>query len=153
MSRSRIVALSLMLVPAVCATAAAQEIPPAARTTIEKANADWLAAMKRSDAVATAEPYADDAVFVTSTGESVRGRPAIEKLMRDRFASGGHAIGGSIKQDGITAVGNLIYEWGHASLQLARDGAKPTDFKGRYVTVWAADSAGRWRIIRNLSLP
>ena len=61
--------------------------------------------MKRGDAAATAEPYADDAVFVTASGESVRGRAAIEALMRDRFASSGHAVSGTIEDDGLTAVG------------------------------------------------
>ena len=150
-------ALSFLVLLVPCSRARAQsdarEIPATARRTIEKANADWLTAMQRGDAPATAEPYAADAVFVTSTGESVRGRPAIEKLMRDRFASGGHAVDGTIKQDGVTKVGTLIYEWGHASLKLAREGATPTEFSGKYLTVWAADSGGHWRIIRNLSLP
>jgi len=25
--------------------------------------------------------------------------------------------------------------------------------KGRYLTVWSQDASGRWRILRNLSLP
>lgn len=41
--------------------------------------------MQRQDAKAIVEPYADDAVFVLATGESVRGRAAIEQLMRNRF--------------------------------------------------------------------
>ncbi len=157
MSRRVAAALSFFLLSVSCARADAQgdarEISAAARRTIERANADWLSAMKRGDAVTTSEPYADDAVFVTSKGESVRGRAAIEKMMHDRFVSGGVAVDGTIKQDGLTAVGAMIYEWGHASLKLALDGAKPTEFTGRYLTVWAADSGGRWRIIRNMSLP
>ena len=130
----------------------ARAVPAEARHTINEANAEWLRAMKRGDAAAAAQPYADDAVFVTSTGESARGRDAIVQLMRDRFASGGRAIDGDIVEDGLTAVGARIYEWGHASLKLARGNAAPTAFKGRYLTVWAADSAGHWRIVRNLSL-
>lgn len=149
-------ALTLFLFSAACSRPAAQAdvrgIPAAAQRTIEEANAAWMGAMKRADAAATVEPYADDAVFVTASGESVRGRVGIEKLMSDRFASSGHAVDGTIQEDGLTAVGTLIYEWGHVSLQLARDDGKPTESKGRYLTVWAADSAGHWRIIRNLSL-
>jgi len=128
-------------------------VPRAARKTIAAANAAWLPAMKRQDAVAIAEPYAEDAVFVTLTGEAVRGRPAIEQVMRDRFAKIGRVVGGKIAQDGLTRVGTMIYEWGHADLQLLRDGGKPTSSKGRYLTVWKADASGHWRIIRNLSLP
>jgi uncharacterized protein (TIGR02246 family) len=128
------------------------DIPADARRTIADANSGWLRAMKSGDAAATAAPYADDAVFVTALGESVRGRSAIERLMQDRFAASGRAVDGAIQQDGLTKVGDRIYEWGHATLMLARDGAKPSEFKGRYLTVWAADAAGHWRIIRNLSL-
>jgi ketosteroid isomerase-like protein len=138
---------------AVAAPREAREIPAAARRTIGEANAEWLRAMKRGDAVAIAAPYADDAVFVTSSGESVRGRESIVALMRGRLKSGGRAIDGEIVQDGLAAVGGKIYEWGHASLKLARENAAPTAFKGRYLTVWAPDSAGHWRIVRNLSLP
>jgi uncharacterized protein (TIGR02246 family) len=156
-SKRIVAAVSFCLLSAPCAQAGAQgaigEIPAAARRAIDEANGEWLHAMKHGDARATADPYADDAVFVTASGESVRGRPAIEKLMRDRFASGGRAVDGAIKQDGLTAVGGLIYEWGHASLKLGRDGAKATEFNGKYLTVWASDSNGHWRIIRNLSLP
>lgn len=157
-ARAVIVALGIAMSSVASAQGAARPrttgaIPAEARRTITEANADWLRAMKRGDAAAAAQPYADDAVFVTSSGESVRGREAIVQLMRGRFASGGRATGGEIVQDGLAAVGTQIYEWGHASLTLARENAAPTPFKGRYLTVWAADSAGHWRIVRNLSLP
>jgi ketosteroid isomerase-like protein len=140
-----------------CAVTRAQApkpgIPAEARRTIAKANADWLEAMKRQDAGAIAEPYDSAAVFVTATGESVRGRSAIEALMRERFATTGRVTGGKIVQDGLLPVGAMIYEWGHVNLELtpARGGAAALD--GRYLTVWGKSSAGRWRIVRNLSLP
>jgi uncharacterized protein (TIGR02246 family) len=150
-------AWTLFLLSAACTEVDAQGdvrgIPAAVRRTIEEANAAWIRAMKQGDAAATAEPYADDAVFVTASGESVRGRVAIEKLMRDRFASSGRAVSGTITEDGLTAEGTRIYEWGHVSMQLARGDAKPTESKGRYLTVWAADASGHWRIVRNISLP
>jgi uncharacterized protein (TIGR02246 family) len=129
------------------------EVDATARASIAKANADWLDAMKRQDVRAIVEPYTDDAIFVTATGESVRGRSAIEQLMRDRFARTGRVTGGRIVEDGITAAGTMIYEWGHADLEIARDAQAATPVRGRYLTVWARDAAGRWRITRNLSLP
>jgi uncharacterized protein (TIGR02246 family) len=147
----------IFLVSASCVQAAPQNrpssVPPAARRTIAEANAAWLRASKQEDAAAMAEPYADDGVFVTATGEVVRGRAAIAQLMRERFAKEGHAIDGKIVQDGLMRAGGMIYEWGHVELQLARDASKPVGLKGRYLTVWAVDDAGRWRIVRNLSLP
>jgi uncharacterized protein (TIGR02246 family) len=148
---------SIFLVSASCVQAAAQNrganVPAAARRTIAEANAAWLRAIKEEDAAAMAEPFADDSVFVTATGEVVRGRAAIAQLMRERFAKQGRAVDGKIVQDGLRRAGSMIYEWGHVELEFARDASKPVSFKGRYLTVWAADDKGRWRIVRNLSLP
>jgi uncharacterized protein (TIGR02246 family) len=134
------------------ALAAAAAIPPDALRAIAAANNAWLSAMKRQDAAAIVEPYADDAVFVAATGESARGRPAIEQMMRDRFAKAGRVMGGSLIQDGTAAAGSMIYEWGHAELDVSLEGQPPTHVRGRYLTVWQRVS-GQWRIVRNLSLP
>ncbi len=56
-------------------------------------------------------------------------------------------------QDGITRQGAFIYEWGHAVLQIDTAGAAPVQSRGRYLTVWRKSAAGRWEIVRNLSLP
>lgn len=128
-------------------------VPSAARATIAAANADWIPALKNHDAAAVAAPYADDGVFVTSTGEVFRGRAAVAQLMRDRFAQIGAVLGGTLVQDAVTRQGSLIYEWGHADVETARDGAAPQHSRGRYLTVWRLGAGGRWEIIRNLSLP
>src|SRR5262249_28961696 len=156
LAHALVIAGPIFTVSAMCAEAGVQShrlrVPRAARQTIAAANAAWLRAMKRQDAAAIAQPYADDAVFVAATGEAVRGRSAIEQFSRDRFTKIGRVVGGKIVQDGLTRVGTMIYEWGHADLQLSRDGGTTTS-KGRYLTVWRPDASGRWRIIRNLSLP
>ena len=128
-------------------------VPELARKTIAEANAAWLEAMKRQDAKAVAEPYADDAVFVTPTGDTLHGRAEIEAFHRDRFQKSGRVLDGTIEDDGLTLEGKLIYEWGHATLRVAGGGGRISEAGGRFLTVWAADSTGRWRIIRNLSLP
>ena len=81
--------LAAALQPPASATRSTQPIPDDARVAIARANTDWLPAMQRQDADAIVDPYADDAVFVTATGESVKGREAIARLMRDRFRRAG----------------------------------------------------------------
>ncbi len=127
--------------------------PRAARLAIDRENADWLDAMKRGDADAIAAPYDDAGVFVTASGRSVVGQLAIAALMRERFAKEGRLVAGDIVQDGLTRAGPQMYEWGHVDLRLQRSGENPTQVKGRYLTVWSQDASGRWRILRNLSLP
>lgn len=131
----------------------AASVPPEARKTIEEANQSWLGAMRRQDAAAIAEPYADDAVFVTASGVTATGRTAIAQLMRDRFAQPSKVVGGRLIQDGIVRQGSSIYEWGHATLDLAAPDGTASRSVGRYLTVWQQKPGGRWEIIRNLSLP
>jgi len=145
--------LGLLMCPDARSRDSVAGVPREARQAIDRANADWLDAMKREDAAAIAEPYDDAGVFVTATGESVVGRPAIALLMRQRFAKEGRLLDGKIAQDGVTPVGSQVYEWGHVDLRLQRTGASPTRVKGRYLTVWSPDAGGRWKILRNLSLP
>ena len=129
------------------------DIPAAARDTIAAANADWIPALKKHDANAIAAPYAEDGVFVTATGDVFKGRAAVAQLMRDRCAQIGTVLGGSLVQDALTRQGSLIYEWGHADVEIARAGAAPQHSRGRYLTVWRQGPGGRWEIARNLSLP
>ena len=76
---------------------------------------------------ALVDPYADDAVFVTATGESVKGREAIARLMRDRFKPHGRVVGGTLQQDDLVAVGSMIYEWGHADWKSPVPADRPHD--------------------------
>jgi uncharacterized protein (TIGR02246 family) len=128
-------------------------VPAEARTTIAAANAEWIPALKKRDAEAVAAPYAEDGVFVAATGDVFKGRSAIAHMMRDRFAAMGTVVSGTLVQDGLTWQGGSIYEWGHADLELAGDGAAPRHSRGRYLTVWRQGANGRWEIARNLSLP
>lgn len=130
----------------------AEAIPRAAREAIESANKEWVPAMQRRDAAAIGAAYADDAVFVAANGVVANGRHAIEQLMRDRFEAMGRVVGGSIVQEGLRRQGSLIYEWGHGTVDMAHGGGV-TRSTGRYLTVWQASAQGRWRIVRNLSLP
>ena len=135
------------------AAAPPDRVPADARAAIAAANAAWVPAMRRQDVAAIVEPYAEDGVFVTATGESVKGRAAIGQLMRDRFAKTGRMVAGTIAQDGLVRVGDLIYEWGHAEMRLAPEGGAEVSAAGRYLTVWRHEADGAWRIARNLSLP
>ena len=155
--RATVIPAALALGTLMCADASrrygAETAPRAMRQVIDRVNAEWLDAMKRADAVAIAAPYDDAGVFVTATGRSVKGPLAIAALMHERFAKEGRLLDGDIVQDGLTQVGSQIYEWGHVDLRLQRGAERPTQVKGRYLTVWNQDADGRWKILRNLSLP
>lgn len=129
--------------------AAGAALIASARPAIDAANNEWLPAMRAHDARKVAAPYAVDALFVLSNGDSVRGRPAIQKMYEDGFRKPGKIVSGQLVEDGLTAAGHLIYEWGHARVVLDR-GGKPVVSAGNYLTVWQRDPSGHWQIIRNL---
>jgi uncharacterized protein (TIGR02246 family) len=130
--------------------ASAAQMMAEAKPMIDAANKDWLPAMQTADAKRAAEPYAEDGIFVTKTGQVISGRAAIEQLYKDRFKAGGKVVGGQIAQNGVTVEGALIYEWGRATFEVERDGTR-TALGGNYLTVWRRGAGGRWEIIRNLT--
>ena len=123
-----------------------------ARPTIEAANADWVPAMKRRDAKAIASFYAEDGVLVAPNGKALQGREAVEASYAKGMTASFRFVRGGIVQDGVVlAPGPLIYEWGHADVEIERDG-KPIHSSGNYLTVWKRNAAGKWEISRNLAL-
>ena len=125
-----------------------------ARPQIEAANAAWLPGLRNRDAKAIVDAYADSGVFVTTQGEAIRGRDAIARMYESRFPLLGAILGGEVVQEGMAVVGDRIYEWGHASLEMAgrAPGDPPRRSGSAYLTVWQRDAAGRWRIVRNLAM-
>lgn len=135
------------------AAADSAAVPAAARALIDSTNAEWLPALKRKDAAAIAARYADDGVVIMGNGTSVRGREAIERVLAESAARLPPIVSGKLVQDGLTRAGDLLYEWGRGELELAREGGEPVRVVARYLTVWKAGADGRWRIIRNMTLP
>ncbi|MGE5098049.1 MAG: YybH family protein [Betaproteobacteria bacterium] len=124
----------------------------AARPTIEAANADWAPAMKRKDAKAIASFYANDGVLVGPGGQAIQGREAVEKFYAQRLEGAVRFVRGTLVQDGVVlAPGPMIYEWGHADVEVERDG-KVLHSAGNYVTVWKRNASGTWQISRNLAM-
>jgi uncharacterized protein (TIGR02246 family) len=119
--------------------------------TIQKANADWLPAMKAKDAERLAEAYAEDGVFVLSDGQEIVGHAAIVAFYRKRVERLAEVLDGGIHHDGLTrARDGLVYEWGHGrATTVDKDGHRSTS-DGPYLTVWKHAAKGRWEIIRNL---
>jgi len=153
--------LALSISSALLFTAATSAAQPAsvtedllaqARPTIEAANADWVPAMKRNDAKAIAAAYAIDGVLIVPGGQAIQGRAAVEAFYAKSMQKGFRFVRGGIVQDGVVLVAcPLIYEWGHADIEVERDG-KEIHSAGNYITVWKRNATGTWEISRNLAL-
>jgi uncharacterized protein (TIGR02246 family) len=119
---------------------------------IEKANSEFIAAMKTGDAAVIAAPYTDDAVFVGFDGTCTKGRTEIEKMYRARFASGGLASSTKIDSKKLVVDGELAYESGYGEIASLKDGKLSVN-GGRFLTVWQRQADGEWKILRNVVLP
>jgi uncharacterized protein (TIGR02246 family) len=119
---------------------------------VEKANAEFIVAMKTGDAATIAAPYAEDASFITIDGACVQGRTEIEKMYRDRFARSGVARSTKINSKRLVVDNDLAYESGYGEIGLLKDG-KVSINGGRFLTVWQRQTNGEWKILRNVVLP
>lgn len=119
---------------------------------IEKANSEFIVAMKTGDAATIAAPYADDASFIMIDGSCVQGRTEIEKMYRDRFARFGRAQSTKINSKKLVVDNDLAYESGYGEIGLLRDGKLSVN-GGRFLTVWQRQTNGEWKILRNVVLP
>jgi uncharacterized protein (TIGR02246 family) len=119
---------------------------------IEKANSEWGVAMKAGEAAPIAAPYLEDAVFVGPDGSCTRGKAAIEAMYRERFSRSGKALATRIEPRRVSVDGALACEWGYGEVTSLADG-KPAKRGGAYLTVWARQPDGDWKILRNVVLP
>lgn len=134
------------------AGAAPAPVDPAAVAAIERANGEWLPAIKAGDAARIAAPYAEAGVFVLPDGSKVAGRRAVEAMYARRSGGGSRIVDG-----GITSCGRLasapehVLEWGYGrATTRAPDGAVKMS-GGPYVTWWRKAADGTWRIDRNVA--
>ena len=119
---------------------------------IEKANSEFIVAMKTGDAATIAEPYTEDASFITINGTCIQGRTEIEKMYRARFASSGLAHSTKIESKKLVVDGDLAYESGYGEIGLLKDGKLSVN-SGRFLTVWQRQANDDWKILRNVVLP
>ena len=119
---------------------------------IEKANSEWVVAMKTGDAATIAAPYTEDASFIMIDGTCIKGRTEIEKMYRDRFSRFGVAGSTKINSKKLVVDNDLAYESGYGEIGLLKDG-KLSVKGGRFLTVWQRQANGDWKILRNVVLP
>ena len=119
---------------------------------VEKANSEFIVAMKTGDAATIAAPYTEDASFITIDGACVKGRTEIEKMYRDRFARAGLAQSTKITSKKLVVDNDLAYESGYGEIGVLKDG-KLSINGGRFLTVWQRQTNGDWKILRNVVLP
>ena len=122
----------------------------AARAAIEAANRKFAEGGAKGDAALIASAYSEDAEALPPNEETVRGRPAIQKMWQSVLASG--ITGFELKTTEVESAGDLAYEVGTYVMKM-KDG-KVAD-RGKYCVVWKRVK-GQWLLHRDIwstSLP
>jgi ketosteroid isomerase-like protein len=99
--------------------------------------------VQNHDAALVASAYSEDAVVLPPNGETVRGKAAIEAFWNQQFSSGFNAVDGG--SNGLSTSGDLGYEWGSATFEVASGTQTVTDVT-KYVNVLKKDASGSWKI-------
>jgi ketosteroid isomerase-like protein len=99
--------------------------------------------VQNQDAAMTASAYNEDAVVLPPSGETIRGKAAIEAFWKQQFSTGFNAVDGA--SNGLSTSGDLGYEWGSATFEVPSGTQTVTDVT-KYVNVLKKDGSGTWKI-------
>src|SRR4051812_21872058 len=98
----------------------------AARPAIDKANDEWLPALKAGDSDTLVAAYDEKGVFILPDGREIAGKAAIREMYAQGARSGRKVLGGALHSDGTAAAGpDRVYEWGHADVTVAAPDGTP----------------------------
>jgi uncharacterized protein (TIGR02246 family) len=115
----------------------------AVRASIEKSNAEWLAAFRRGDSENLARIYTPDASLFPPTNASLEGRDRIVEYFRTQRRNGmGDA---TLKTLDVVCVGDVAYEVGTYSFRFGSGQGELGGDAGRYFTIWKSQDDGSWR--------
>ena len=117
---------------------------------IEAANAQLMAAFKRSDALGMANAYTADGQLLPPNSEPVRGTAAIRAFWQRVIDLGLSHV--SLETVEVEVLGDTAIEIGRYSLFVSGDAVAD---RGKYLVVWRNEQ-GRWKLYRDIwstSLP
>jgi len=114
-----------------------------ARTSIEKANAAWLAAFRSGDFAEMASLYTDDASLSAPGTDPLEGPGNIVGYLRGRRERG--MSDPFLKTLNVVTMGDVAYETGTYGFTSGEKDILVGSETGRYFVIWKAGSDGTWR--------
>src|SRR5512144_757946 len=141
--RARVASLAAAVLAA-CAHAPGATPADRAAQEVVRLDAAWAEAMARGDAEGFRALVAEDAIFAGRTLR--RGRDEVWAAWRNFFAEGGPSLRWTPEAGGAAGSGDLAWTTGRSRLERRGADGKPVASDGRYLTVWARDAGGAWRV-------
>ncbi len=125
----------------------AGEAPPGELVLLDAA---WAWTMARGDAEGFRALVAEDALFAGRA--LLRGREEVWGAWKAFFAEGGPTIRWTPGAGGAAGSDDLAWTTGRYRLERRGPDGKPAATEGRYLTVWARDAGGAWRVALDSAL-
>jgi len=124
------------------------------RQAIEKANQQFLDALRRGDGAGCAAVYAENGKVLPPNSPMLTGRKAIQEFWQGAIGMG--VKGATLMTLDLEVHGDTAIEVGAYTLDLRPAGGQPAKDEGKYVVVWKRQGNGSWRLavdIFNTNLP
>lgn len=116
-----------------------------AQDAIAEANKAFQAAFHKGDTEAISRMYTEDAELFIPEVPVVRGRKAIADAWRQVVGTGGNTVTLELRE--VQEFGQWAYEVGRFNGS-APDGSFLMG--GKYIVIWKRDSAGEWKLHRDI---
>src|SRR6476660_9958350 len=113
------------------------------RNALLATDSQWM--HSASDASKFASYYAADASFYPQGAPLVKGRAAIRDAWKQLSSAPGFALEWNVKDSKVGAAGDTAYTAGTYQLKFTGGGEK-----GKYVTVWAKQVDGSWKVTNDI---
>jgi ketosteroid isomerase-like protein len=121
-----------------------------AAAEVMRLDAAWAGSVARGDGEAFRSMVADDAVFAGRA--LLRGRDEVWAAWRPFFSEGGPRIRWTPAEGGAAGSGDLAWTTGRFQLERRDPSGKAAVSEGEYLTVWARDAGGAWRVALDCGL-
>ena len=122
----------------------------AARTAIDAANTDAMAALVAGDVAKWASHYTDDAILMFPNAPAMRGRAGLEAGVKAMLVTMS-ITDVKFSTEDVLLSGDIAVETGSNEITMTPTGGKPMVDKGKYITVWKRQADGSWKIMRDVS--
>lgn len=150
--------LRALLVPALLAllgfvftapAATAAEMDAGAKE-LAKIDGDWSDSAVRRDLDVMASYYAQDAVVYPQEDLVISGFAAVKKYWASGFNDPTFTISWKTVSAQVSKSGDLGYTTGTYGQSYKTADGKLVKEKGKYVTVWARDREGKWKVTQDI---
>jgi uncharacterized protein (TIGR02246 family) len=119
------------------------------RPSIDRVNAQMVAAMNSGRVDDVLPLYAPDAIVLAPNAPPMAGHGAIRQFWG--AVSGMKMSGVSLTTDQVEVHGDVAIETGSYTMTLTPPGASsPVNDRGKYLVVWKRQSDGSWKIYRDM---